>query len=141
MRPILRLLPLLGLLPVAASFAGDLTVRIEQVRSDRGSVLAALYASEATYMNPPTARATFKVRAHAGGVEYVFRNLAAGQYALSVFHDENDNGVLDRNFFGIPGEGVGFSNDARGRRGPPEFAQAAFAFDGTTKTITITLHY
>jgi len=141
MHPIVRLLPLFAVFPVAMSFAGDLTVRIERVRSDRGSIPGALYASEASYLNQPRARATFKVQARGGDIEYVFRNLAPGQYALSVFHDENDNGVLDRNPFGIPREGYGFSNHAQGTRGPPVFGRAAFAFDGTLKTITITLRY
>jgi uncharacterized protein (DUF2141 family) len=30
-----------------------------------------------------------------------------GDYAISVFHDENSNGKLDRNFMGMPKEGVG----------------------------------
>jgi len=47
-----------------------------------------------------------------------------GQYAIKVFHDENANGELDINFLGIPKESYGFSNHARGRFGPPPFAEA-----------------
>ena len=129
-----------GLVPVAA-LAGDLTVTIDHVRNDRGSILAALYDSEASFMKQPSARATFKAKAAQGEVQYVFHDLAAGQYALSVFHDENDNGKLDKNFIGIPSEGYGFSNGARGRAGPPAFNKAAFEFDGKTQSITITLSY
>ena len=142
MRHTLRLmLPLAGLLPAAGVFAGDLTVNVERVRSDRGSVLAALYDSAATFMQQPTARATFKVKATKGTVQYVFHDLPAGQYALSVFHDENGNGRLDRNLLGIPREGYGFSNDAEAHLGPPAFGKAGFDFDGKVKSITITLHY
>src|SRR5579862_3240653 len=94
--------------PVAAS-AGDLTVTVDHVRSDRGAILAALYDSEASFMKQPLARATFKVKAAAGEVSYVFHDLPAGKYALAVFHDENENGQLDKNFVGIPREGYGFS--------------------------------
>jgi uncharacterized protein (DUF2141 family) len=125
--------------PVA--FAGDLTVKIPNVRSDQGSILAALYDSEASYMKQPSARATFKVKAAPGEVWYVFHDFPAGKYAISVFHDENGNGTLDRNFVGIPKEGYGFSNRVRGRGGPPKFDEAAFEFDGTTRSITITLQY
>jgi Uncharacterized protein conserved in bacteria (DUF2141) len=45
--------------------------------------------------------------------------------------DENGNGVLDKNFFGVPVEGYGFSNDARGSMGPPAFEKAAFRHDPT----------
>ena len=140
MRHTLSLPFVLALLP-PASFAGDLTIKVDHVRSDRGSILAALYDSEAAFLKQPAARARFKVRAAQGEVKYVFHDLPAGQYALSVFHDENDNGKLDKNFLGVPKEGYGFTNDARGRAGPPTFGNAAFDFDGTDRTVTVTLQY
>ena len=121
------------------SCAGDLTVKITQVRSDQGSVLAALYDSEASYMQLPAARASFKVKATRGELTYVFHNLPAGRYALSAFHDENGNGQLDRNLLGMPKEGYGFSN-ARSAGALP-FSKAAFDFDGTAGSITIELRY
>lgn len=53
-----------------------------------------------------------------------FAGLAAGDYAVLAFHDENGNGRLDLNFLGIPREPLGFSNRYRGQ-GPPVFAAAA----------------
>ena len=47
-------------------------------------------------------------------------------YALAVYHDENSNYQLDKNFLGIPLERYGFSNNARGTFGPPSFKEAAF---------------
>lgn len=70
-----------------------------------------------------------------------FEGVAPGDYAISVFHDENANGGLDRNFRGIPNEGVDASNDAPGRFGPPKFADARFVYAGGQKEITIHLRY
>ena len=50
--------------------------------------------------------------AKAGTMRFVVQDLAPGRYALSAFHDENDNGELDTNLLGIPSEGYGFGNDA-----------------------------
>lgn len=136
---VLRLLPLAILLAPAAAWAGDLIVKIDHIRNDQGAILAALYDTEASFMKQPLARATFKVKATPGEVLYVFHDLAPGKYALAVFHDENDNGQLDKGLFGIPKEGYGFSNSTAA--GPPKFNQAAFTFDGTPQSITITLHY
>src|ERR1700720_3661200 len=47
----------------------------------------------------------------------VFSGIAVGDYAVSVFHDENANGKLDRNLLGMPKEGVGASNDAAEKLG------------------------
>src|SRR5258708_2936742 len=50
-----------------------------------------------------------------------FSNVAPGDYAISAFHDENSNGKLEKNFIGMPKEGVGASNDAKASFGPPKF--------------------
>jgi len=131
---------LLASLCSLAASAGDLTVRFDRVRSDRGAILAALYDSEASFMKQPLARAAFKVKAAPGEVSYVLHDLPAGKYAIAAFHDENENGQLDKNFIGIPKEGYGFSN-SKGSAGAPGFSRAAFEFDGTTQSITITLRY
>ena len=131
---------LVSLTPLAAS-AGDLTVTIDGVDNAQGSVLGALYANESSFLNPAYAVARFKVKASQGEAHYIFHGLAPGRYALSTFHDANDNGKLDRNLFGVPVEGFGFSNDAVGSGGPPKFGAAAFDFDGKAKTISIGLNY
>jgi uncharacterized protein (DUF2141 family) len=60
---------------------------------------------------------------------------------VSVFHDENSNGKIDRNFMGIPKEGVGASNDAEGRFGPPKFDDARFTYRGGLNVLTIHVRY
>ena len=126
--------------PVAA-FAGDLTVKVVEVQSDQGNVLGALYNNAGAFLKPEQAAGRAKVKAAKGEIDLVYKNLAPGKYAVSVFHDENDNGKLDRNNFGIPTEGYGFSNDAHGNAGPPSFDQAAIDFDGKDKSITVDLDY
>jgi len=119
----------------AAAQAHDLTVEVLGARSDQGLVAGALYASDASWLKdalqgerqPAAARTVL-----------VYRNLQPGTYALSLFHDENGNGKLDRNVAGIPTERYGFSRDARGRMGAPSFAEAAVELRGDL-TITVNL--
>ena len=70
-----------------------------------------------------------------------FSGIAPGAYAVSVFHDENSNGKLDTKFMGIPREGVGASNNARGHFGPPKFDAAAFHFSGGRADLKIAINY
>jgi uncharacterized protein (DUF2141 family) len=70
----------------------------------------------------------------------VFEGVPYGEYAVKVFHDENGNEKLDTNFVGMPKEKFGFSNDARGRFGPPSYEQARFRFETTEATIEIEMH-
>ena len=62
-----------------------------------------------------------------------------GQYAAQVFHDENDDGEIKRNFLGIPTEPIGFSNDAPLHLHGPHFKEAAFAVEHGVEKITLKL--
>ena len=59
-------------------------------------------------------------------ITYRFEKLEIGEYALAIYHDENANGELDRNFLGMPTEDYVFSNYATGTFGPPSFEDAKF---------------
>lgn len=70
-----------------------------------------------------------------------FNNLPYGTYAVSVYHDENNNNKLDTNFMGIPSEGYGASRDAKNTFGPPKFEDAKFSIDSPTKMLNIKIRY
>lgn len=76
----------------------------------------------------------------AGTTVVTVANLAPGTYAAQVFHDENNNKKVDRALFGIPKEGVGFSNDAPIRLAPPKWRDAHFELTDDT-SITLKLRY
>ena len=67
-----------------------------------------------------------------GVATYTFE-LPKGTYAIGIFVDANYNNKMDRNFFGVPKEQYGFSNDAKGSFGPPSFKDASFNVDGELK--------
>ncbi len=65
----------------------------------------------------------------------------AGKYAINVIHDKNNNSKLDTNVIGIPKEGWGCSNNARGVMGAPKFKDKLFSVNqNTTQTINL-VHY
>jgi len=136
-----RLLPALAaalpLLLAGSAFAFDLTVEVLNPKSDRGTVKGAAYTSAETWLKDGQA-AQLAMAPAAEKTVLVYRNLAAGSYAVSLFHDDNENGKFDTNVAGIPIERYGFSRDARGRMGPPAFADAVFELTGDT-TITVNL--
>lgn len=67
-------------------------------------------------------------------------DLPPGRYAVAVYADNNRNGRLDQNFLGVPTEIYGFSNNARGKFGPPDFSAAAFEVGGSAVIQSIRLH-
>lgn len=119
-----------------------LEVSVRGLRNDAGSVRIALFTSAKGYPEQFTlAAVTRSKKAAAPSQTVTFQNLAPGTYALSLLHDENDNKKLDRNFLGVPTEGIGASNDATNTLGPPKFEDARFEL-GTGKTgLVVRVHY
>lgn len=133
---------LVGLLLLAplGSEATDLTVAIERVTVEKGSLLVALCVAE-TYDDPETCPYTIKTRAKIPRATVVYVNVDPGVYSVQVFHDENDNGEFDTNLFGIPTEGFAFSNDAHGSFGPPTFEDTTFRMNSADRKLTLNLEY
>jgi len=104
--------------------AADLTITVKGVRSADGAVFLAVYDSDKSFMKVPQAKTTRRMNASKGDLKIVIHDLPPGNYAIASYHDENGNGKLDTNALGIPEEGYGFSNDARGMFGPPKFSEA-----------------
>lgn len=118
---------------------GVLTIDVGNVRVARGVVHVDV-CPEAKFLKDDCPWSG-NARARVGDTRVTVANLPAGRYAVQAFLDENSNGKVDRGWFGIPKEGVGFSNDAKIRFSPPKFAEAAFAFDGNARTIRFNLRY
>ena len=77
-----------------------------------------------------------------GRGECFFAGVPAGDYAVSVFHDENNNGKFDMNWMGMPLEGYGFSNNVKPILKAPSFDDCEFHYDGTSiKQILIDMIY
>ena len=112
------------------------------LRNSKGQVFCALYASAEGFPKDgqkAIRRDTSSISEKKASCN--FSGIEPGTYAVSVFHDENSNGKLDTNFLGIPREGVGASNGARGHMGPSKFDAAQFQFSGGRLNLKITINY
>lgn len=151
MPKILRVLSFVGAMLIFAaaslpqaqpSRANLIHVEIDGLRNDEGQVLCALFSSPGGFpKNSAEATAHARSGISHGHASCDFSGIAPGTYAASVFHDENSNGKLDTNFLGVPREGVGASNNARGHFGPPKFEAASFPCSGGRVDLKITINY
>lgn len=111
----------------------DLTVVINGIENDKGKIYLAIYDSEETFLTEVEGIvAAIKDRKSVG----IFKGLRKGVYAISLFHDENDNKKMDTKIFGIPKEPYGFSNNVKLFMGPPKFKDVKFSLE-SDKTISI----
>lgn len=121
---------------------GNLTVFVKNIRSNKGQIGFCLFKTSLGFpKHPEKAIQRAFVKMDGNSAEYTFTNVPFGAYAVCVFHDENDDKKINTNFIGIPTEGVGVSNNAKGHFGPPNFEDAKFNFTTAGQTVTISLTY
>ncbi len=105
------------------SEGATITVVVENVLSNQGTILAGLHTSE-TFMKAEGVSDAF-VPAAAGEVKFTFENVAPGTFALLILHDANDNLQMDMEPNGMPKESYGTSGTMN-MYGPPTFESAKF---------------
>lgn len=119
--------------------AADLKVKVLGVASDDGTVRVSVHDGAEGFPSDRKFLLGQAVPAKAGGVTVVFADLQPGKYAVVGFHDIDGDEELATNLVGMPAEPYGFSRDARGSFGPPEFDAAAFEVGDADQTIQMTL--
>lgn len=111
---------------------GKVEVTVKNIQELKGTIRMAVYSGEDNFMEKELTSKNVKVTGKE--VIVVFENVKAGEYAISTYHDVDNNNELNTGFMGIPKEPYGFSNDARGTFGPPTYEKAKFKVTGDTKT-------
>ncbi|HSG67111.1 MAG TPA: DUF2141 domain-containing protein [Bacteroidales bacterium] len=107
---------------------GQLRITVNNIHPLEGEIYVAIYDHPEQYMDEEAAVFRKIVPAESESETIVFTAVPDGKYAVAIFQDLNGNGMLDLKLAGIPKEPFGFSNDARGKTGPPKFDQASFDF-------------
>ncbi len=125
--------------------SADVFVAVTGVRSADGTVLACLWTSGWGFPSCENGRSNvkqIKVPALQGTVNFTFEGIPDGSYAISVGHDQNNDGVLERHrFLKYPIEGAGISNYNKPPRFIPLHHEATFDVKGTVTEIRIPMHY
>lgn len=126
---------------LAAEGGGTLTVNVRTM-SDKGVIRCALWSDAKGFPEEVLADSVKRVAAPSVDkhrATCVFEGVGAGTYAIAVLQDLNDSNSLDKNRLGIPKEPLGFSNNAKIRFRAPTFDEAKFEFDGTAKTLDVSV--
>jgi len=132
------------LFPVLVALTGSaqstLTVTVTGFRDPKGQLLYSLFNRADGFPDQPGK--AFRIGAvpvTGAPASFTIGSLPAGEYALSLIHDSNGNGQLDKNSMGIPVESIGFSNNVLGAFGPPKFQRARFQLQTGKQELPIRL--
>ena len=123
----------------AQAQAASVTVTVTGVRDSRGVVRVAI-CPRADFLKPHCPYFGL-APSETGSVVVTINGVPPGIYAAQAFQDANDDGILSRNWLGMPKEGMGFSRDAPMRFGPPSFADADFTLGATDAALSFRLRY
>lgn len=126
----------------AQTQTGKIIVQVKGFKNNDGKARLLIFSEKEKEFFPKEkdkAYAKFIVPIVDNQVLFTFENLPYGYYAISVHHDEDNNNKVNSNFFGIPNEGLGASNDAKGFFGPPSFDKAKVKLNEDQISIIINL--
>ena len=93
------------------------------VKTDQGEIIIGLY-NEATFMKAAPIEGLSSTIEN-GKATVTFKNVAPGDYGITLFHDTNGNKTMDFEPSGMPKENYGVSNNIMSF-GPPKWNDAKF---------------
>jgi uncharacterized protein (DUF2141 family) len=121
----------------------ELVVAVSALRSDQGTIRCYLYDGGEGFPDARehvVAAAVALPAARAGTC--TFSGVTPDRdYAIVTLHDENNDNVFQKNAFGIPQEGYGFSNNAKPRFSAPSFDECRFHYASGTLNLAIAMQY
>ena len=118
-------------------FAYELKINITNIKNSNGYIYISIYKNPNNFLDRKKAYKNIKLKAKKN-LSYTL-DLNKGIYAITLFHDENSNNILDRNFFHFPIEGYGFSTNPF-LFGKPKFSDAEFLLN-KNKILNIKMNY
>ena len=118
--------------------AGNITVTVENITKEKGTMVIALFDSRENFNELPVKYIKEPVKGQKS-MTVVFADVPFREYAISIYQDLDENGELNKNFLGIPTEPYGFSNNPKILTGP-SYEKSTFMLDKEGISMKITLH-
>jgi uncharacterized protein (DUF2141 family) len=135
-------LTLLFLSTVLTAQESTLEVTISNIRPGPGIVRMAICDHPDHFPDKPVLFYNFpKGEIRDSTISITVPGLKAGDYAITLLDDTNENEKMDTGLMGIPKEGFGFSNDIKPNRKSPPFEECTFRISKGANRLTIHMQY
>ena len=109
----------------------NLSVIVSGIKNNTGILTVELYNSKGKFLKTSYKTVSSTIKSNTATVTFI--GIPKAEYTVMAYHDENNNGKLDKNFIGIPKEAVACSNNAKGFMGPPKYDDAKFTITADSK--------
>ena len=141
---LLLVLSLVGYMLAPVMAQHTLTVQIENIVPESGTVYLALYESAAAYKVSESGL-PFKIGSlpaqQLDTDVFQWTDVPAGEYGVALYQDINNSEYIDKSRLGIPKEPYAFSNNPRAKWRKPKFSEIAFTIDEAPPTIVVQLQF
>jgi len=137
MNTILYVIVFMLYINIGFSQTSSIQVKIKGITNINGKIEIGLFNKKEGFPNYKNYFKGASVLPAKNEVQYAFKNISEGTYAIAVFHDEDENKELNKNIFGAPSEKYGFSLNQYGTMGPPNFNKVAFTITKNKDTTLI----
>ena len=119
--------------------ASSVAVTVNRVRPGKGLVRIALVNKVQFHkrqkLKKPLQRGV--VKPTDDSIQYQFKDVAPGEYAIQVLQDFDEDGNMTNNWLGLPREPWGMSNNPPVRFSPPKWERAKFTVTDSLEVVKI----
>ncbi|WP_163516866.1 DUF2141 domain-containing protein [Gelidibacter japonicus] len=126
------------------SFFGNdnpqLTIHVQNIKSLKGEIIIGVFNTDKDFLKDGVAIKNYTITVDKATETIVIKDLPKGEYAVSLYHDENSDKECNRNFLGIPKEGYGFSNNVKPKFSAPSYEDCKFTL-AENKVLDIALRH
>lgn len=128
---------------LSAIFTTDnpkLTLNVSEFKSLKGELIIGIFNNEESFLKDDAAYKNYTITVDEASKTITIDNLPKGEYALSLYHDENSDNKCNLSFIGIPKEAYGFSNNIKPKFSAPSYKDCKFTLISDTE-MNITLRH
>lgn len=122
------------------SQTSDIDITVKGFKELKGDLKIGLFKDEESFKKKLNPVDSLILKISSDSESCKLSNINHAEYAIAVYHDENEDGILNKKQLGIPLEGVGFSNIEIFKKKPPRFTDASFFLSSDT-SLVISLFY
>jgi len=130
---------IVSLLYLHLDLSAQLTTTITNIKEIKGNIEFGLYDDPEVFLSDTEQYKVLYIDVVSNTLIITIDSLPEGNYAISLMHDLNSDGEMESNFFHIPQEPYGFSNNYHPRFSKPDFEDCQFYYNGESLELTIEL--
>lgn len=113
----------------------DLQIVVSNINNIKGNIELGIFDDASSFLKPGKEYKSYTKKVTKDSVVFTFTDIAKGNYAITVYHDVNSDKKCNLNFFGIPVEPYGFSQNFRPKIRKPKFDDCKINMNKNTSVL------